>query len=80
MQIIRSHELPSRLEPLLDAVESGEEVIITRNGRAVARIVRNEPEPMGTRFPDRSAFRRTISSGSVSAADTMRGMRDEERF
>lgn len=35
----------AQLSALLDAVEGGEEVVITRRGRPVARVVREQPHP-----------------------------------
>lgn len=35
----------TQLSRLLDAVEAGEEVVITRNGQPVARLVRVVPTP-----------------------------------
>ena len=39
MKEVGAFEAKSRLGQLLDRVEAGEEVIITRRGRAVARLV-----------------------------------------
>ena len=37
-------EAENQLGSLLDRVENGEEVVITRHGKAVARLVPNKPE------------------------------------
>jgi prevent-host-death family protein len=39
MQNIRSSEAKARLAELLDKVEHGETIVITRHGRAIARLV-----------------------------------------
>lgn len=39
------YDAKTHLSRLLDAVEAREEVVITRNGRPVARLVRAEPRP-----------------------------------
>lgn len=39
MKEVGALEAKSRLEQLLDRVEAGEEIVITRRGRAVARLV-----------------------------------------
>ena len=44
MRQIGAFEAKNKLGTLLDWVESGEEVIITRCGKAVARLVPNVPE------------------------------------
>ena len=41
MQEIGSFEAKNKLAALLDRVERGEEIVITRHGRAVARLVPN---------------------------------------
>ncbi len=41
MQEIGSFEAKNKLAALLDSVERGEEIVITRHGKAVARLVPN---------------------------------------
>ena len=43
MREIGAFEAKSKLGQLLDMVEAGEEIIITRRGKAVARLVGPEP-------------------------------------
>lgn len=45
MTTVGVHEAKTRLSELLRAVEAGEEVIVTRGGQAVARIVPAGPPP-----------------------------------
>jgi len=47
MRTVGLAEAKAQLSALLDAVEAGEEVVITRHGQPVARVVR-EPGPTGT--------------------------------
>jgi prevent-host-death family protein len=49
MRTVNVHEAKTHLSMLLAAVESGEDVIIARSGRPVARLVRYVPEkrPLG---------------------------------
>ena len=61
MKVVGAFEVKSRLGQLLDWVEAGEEVVITRRGKVVARMV-----PPGTAF-DRERGRR--------AAQRIRAMR-----
>ncbi|MEZ5266095.1 MAG: type II toxin-antitoxin system prevent-host-death family antitoxin [Acidimicrobiales bacterium] len=42
-QVVNTHEAESRLSELIRAAEEGDEVIIARNGRPVARIVPWQP-------------------------------------
>jgi prevent-host-death family protein len=43
MREVGAFEAKSKLGSLLDRVERGEEIVITRRGRAVARLVPAEP-------------------------------------
>ncbi len=43
MREIGAFEAKNKLSTLLDWVESGEEILITRRGKAVARLVAAEP-------------------------------------
>lgn len=45
MDPVSVYDAKTHLSRLLDAVEAGEEVVITRNGRPVARLVRASPTP-----------------------------------
>jgi prevent-host-death family protein len=46
MQTIPVHQAKDRFSALLQAVEEGEEIVITRHGKRIARIVREtEAEP-----------------------------------
>ena len=43
MTVVNVHEAKTRLSRLLAQVEAGEEVVIARRGKPVARLVRCEP-------------------------------------
>lgn len=72
-------EAKARLSELLDKVEAGEEVIITRHGREVARIggiaQRKKPIP----FDELAEFRAKMPRLRTSSAKLIRRMRDEGR-
>jgi antitoxin (DNA-binding transcriptional repressor) of toxin-antitoxin stability system len=53
MQTVNVAEAKAHLSALLDAVETGEEVVITRRGHPVARLKAERPAE-----PDFSVFRR----------------------
>lgn len=61
MKEVGAFEAKSRLGQLLDRVEAGEEVVITRRGKAVARLV-----------PPNSTFDLTRSRRAAQAIRTMR--------
>jgi prevent-host-death family protein len=44
MQTIPVHQAKDRFSALLQAVEEGEEIVITRHGKKIARIVRETEE------------------------------------
>jgi antitoxin (DNA-binding transcriptional repressor) of toxin-antitoxin stability system len=67
----------THLSELLDKVEAGEEVIITRHGRAVAHLhaVVRPKQPL--RLDDLAAFRATMPPLRGSSARSLREARDE---
>ena len=67
----------AHLSELLDKVEAGEEVIITRHGRAVAHIgpVTRPKQPL--RLDDLAAFRATMPRLRGPSAELLREARDE---
>lgn len=52
MGMVNVHEAKTQLSRLLEQVEAGEEVVIARAGRPVARLVRFRPGP-ARRVPGR---------------------------
>ena len=45
MESIGIYEAKSKLSELVEKAEAGQEVVITRRGRPVAKLVRAKPEP-----------------------------------
>jgi prevent-host-death family protein len=70
----------AHLSELLDKVEAGEEVVITRRGRAAARLsgVSRPKRPLKEMLEDLAAFRATLPPSQESSAEILRQMRDEE--
>jgi len=68
MREIKSSEAKTHLPQLLDAVERGETIIITRHGRAIARIVpeadQRQAETLKT-MARIDAFRKTMPRLSI---------------
>ena len=50
MEKVQLHEAKARLSELVDRAQSGEEVVISRHGRAVARLVSYAPRRGARRF------------------------------
>jgi prevent-host-death family protein len=72
-------EAKTRLSELLDKVEAGEEVIVTRHGRPVAQI---RPAPTAKKpldFDKLAAIRAKTPPLSKPSVELLREMRDEER-
>ena len=73
-------EAKARLSELLDRVERGEEVVITRRGKPVARVsgVARKLEPID--FAAIRELRESLPLQEESGGDFMRRMRDQERY
>jgi prevent-host-death family protein len=72
-------EARERLAHLLDSVASGEEIIIVRRGKPAARLTAVR-KPRWQGFPDRSALRASVPKSVKGAAQTVRKLRDSQRF
>ena len=72
------HAAKTQLSKLLDLVEDGEHIVITRHGKAVAQLVpvrRSRPSPLGAmraEFEMAEGWERALSD---EEADTFRGGR-----
>jgi prevent-host-death family protein len=68
-------EAKAKLSEILSLVESGDEVVITRRGRPVARLAafKKPLRPVNSL----AEFRASIPMAKTSAAKTIRQMRDE---
>jgi prevent-host-death family protein len=73
MRTVGTFEAKTHFSALLDRVERGEEITITRHGRAVARLVPVEAVPGRERLGDivarLKAFRRGRRLGDLSVRD-----------
>jgi len=68
----------ARLSELLYKVEEGEEIVLTRHGRPVARIVSSAQLKKPLPIEDLAAFRATMPPLRRPIADLLREARDEE--
>jgi prevent-host-death family protein len=75
MSTISVAEAKAHLSELLDRVEAGEEVVITRRGKAIARLCSVEParDPLVSLAELRSSLPRVTRR----SADVVRELRDE---
>ena len=70
----------AHLSELIDRIEGGEAVVITRRGRPVARIGPVEPPKRPVDFQSLKEFRKTLPPLPKSSAELIREMRDDERY
>lgn len=78
MQRINVREARQHIGRLLDAVSAGEEVIITRRGKPVAKLLQfQEQRQEDAFFPRRREFRESIPEGLRSSTEEIRTIRDE---
>jgi prevent-host-death family protein len=76
MSTVTLAEAKTHLSRLLDQVEAGEEVVITRRGKPIARIspVENPKHPIKSL----AEFRKRMPGWRKSSAELLREMRDED--
>lgn len=72
---INVREARKNLSGLLDRVSSGEEVVILRRGKVVAKV--SPPARPVKRLPSLAAFRSELDASSRTATDLIREERDE---
>ncbi len=71
-------DVRNNLRAYLDRAEAGEEIIVLRRGKEVARIV--PPRRERGRFPDLTEFRKSIEIRGEPASETLIRMRRESRY
>lgn len=69
MLTVGAFEAKTKLSELLDAVERGEEVVITRHGQAIARLVPHAP-------PDNRVARAKKLAADIRALRDSSGLKD----
>ena len=70
-------EAKAKLIALVDKVEAGEEILITRHGKLVARL--GPVVPSRQPLPSLAAFRKTMPKSLHTTAALLRRERDESR-
>ncbi len=78
MRKVSVREARQHIGRLLDLVQAGEEIVITRRGKAAVRMVKPDADEEIRGFPERDEFRAALSSfAKLSAVELMRGVRNE---
>jgi prevent-host-death family protein len=80
MLTVNLAQAKARLSELLDRVESGEEIIITRYGKPVAQIQQAIPPKKPLPLEKLAAFRARMPHWRKASARLLREMRDDERY
>jgi prevent-host-death family protein len=70
-------EAKAHLSDLLDRVQAGEDITITRRGKPIARLSRVEQPTKPLDLERLRAFRATLPKAKTPAAQLIRRMRDE---
>lgn len=78
MAQVSIREVRSNLRALMERVEAGEEIVIVRRGRGVARLVPLAQEPR--RFPDLTAFRASHRLSGEFLSETVIRQRRDARY
>lgn len=79
MQTMTLAATKAQLSALVDQVEKGEEVVITRRGRPVARIVAvaAHPQPDTRWIDDLAAF---VNARTLASSNSVAAMRAQETY
>jgi prevent-host-death family protein len=78
MHSVSIAEAKAHLSELLNSVEAGAEVMITRHGRPVARVSPAEKALQPLPLQGLAALRQTLPPWSESSAASLRRLRDAE--
>lgn len=83
MRTMTLADAKARLSAAVDLVEAGEEIVITRRGRPVVRIVREAEQPVGNAAALLKELQKFVMAQPLqaeSAVKLMRRMRDGSRY
>jgi antitoxin (DNA-binding transcriptional repressor) of toxin-antitoxin stability system len=80
MLTVNLAQAKARLSELLDKVEAGEEIVITRHGKPVAHVRRAVRPKKPLPLEALAAFRARMPHWSKASAELLREMRDDERY
>jgi prevent-host-death family protein len=79
MERVSVKELRESLRSYVERAEAGEEIVILKRGKEVARLVPPERKGGGG-FPDLTEFRASIRVRGESPSETLRKLREETRY
>jgi prevent-host-death family protein len=77
---VKMADAKAHLSELLDRVEHGESITITRRGKAVARLTAVPGPKKPIDLPALQALTSALPQQAESAGDFVRGLRDSDRY
>ena len=80
MSAVSLADAKAHLSELVDRVESGESIEITRRGKRVARLTTTDRPRKTVDLTALQALTQAISPATQDAADLVRALRDGERY
>jgi antitoxin (DNA-binding transcriptional repressor) of toxin-antitoxin stability system len=83
MRLMNLAEAKAQLSAVVDSVEAGEEIVITRRGKPVARIVAEHAAPAYDSAALHEDIRALVMAQrplATTAVATVRGLRDKARY
>lgn len=78
MKKVKVNEVREHLAKYLSEAEKGEEIIITRHAKPVARLIAVSTGESG--FPDLTEYRKSIKLQGKPVSESIIEFRDEERY
>ncbi|SLM32370.1 Prevent-host-death family protein [Desulfamplus magnetovallimortis] len=79
MLVVNAKEVREKFSSILDEVEKGEDIVITRRGKKVARIINININDKPTPLKALKEFRKNIKVTGEPLSRTTINKRDEER-
>lgn len=80
MQTINIREARMNFSKLLDSVESGEDVILMRHGKRIARITAEVQNPAAKKLPSLAEFRASLKVKGKTLRHSIQTARGLERY
>jgi prevent-host-death family protein len=80
MRVISLADAKAQLSALLDDVQAGQQVVITRRGRRVARLVAEQVPHKRTATAWVSGLRSFVESQPMAEGGSVTAMRGEDRY
>jgi len=78
MTSVNLADAKAKLSALIERAERGEDIVITRHGRPVARLTAMAGEPKPINLQALKTFRSTLPLRTDASADLLRDMRNED--